>query len=158
MTLPTFPVRASPEQAARWQAAAEYEGAPSVSAWLSRLASARLRALGSCVPRMPLHWHHATFCVRERREDEGRAVTGLVAGTFGIHKDTQGAFHLVHTPTGCPLITLPTQRRCKTLAREIATFHINWTATDPAQVKGPGTDHLSIALITARQAAYGPPR
>ena len=153
----TVTVRASPEQAARWEAAAEYEGASSVAAWLAHLASVHLRELGTCVPRMPLHWHRGAFRVRERREDEGCEVVGIVAGPFGIYKDAQGYFCLVHTPTGCPLIALPRQGRCKTLAREIATFHINWTATDPAEVKGPGTDHLAVALLTARRAAYGPP-
>jgi hypothetical protein len=157
VTRPTFTVRASVDQSARWTAAAEYEGAPSVAAWLAHLASVRLRELGSCVPRMSLHWRRATFRVRERAQDEGREVAGIAAGPFGIHKDAYGAFQLVHTPTGCPLIALPRQGRCKTLARELATFHINWTATDPAEVKGPGTDHLHVALITARQAATARP-
>lgn len=156
---PAFAVRASAEQAARWTAAAEYEGAASVGAWLAHLASVRLRELGSCVPRMPLHWRRGAFRVRERPQGEDvlREVTGIVAGTFGIHKDAYGAFCLVHTPTGCSLIALPRQGRCKTLARELATLHINWTATEPAAVKGPGTDSMAIALLTARRAAYGPP-
>ena len=152
---PRFTVRASADQSVRWTAAAEYEGASSVAAWLAHLASVRLRELGTCVPRMPLHWRRATFCVRD--QEERREVAGIAAGPFGIHKDAYGAFQLVHTPTGCPLIALPRQGRCKTLARELATFHINWTATDPAEVKGPGTDSMAIALMTARRAAYGPP-
>ena len=159
MTRPTFTVRASADQSARWTAAAEYEGASSVVAWLAHLASVRLRELGTCVPRMPLHWRRGAFRVRERSEGEDvlREVEGIVAGPFGIHKDAYGAFQLVHAPTGCPLIALPQQGRCKTLARELATFHINWSATDPADVKGPGTDKMAIALITERRAAYGPP-
>lgn len=152
---PRFTVRASADQSARWTAAAEYEGASSVAAWLAHLASVRLRELGTCVPRMPLHWRHATFRVRD--QEERREVAGIAAGPFGIHKDAYGAFQLVHTPTGCPLIALPRQGRCKTLARELATFHINWTATEPAEVKGPGTDSMAIALMTARRAVYGPP-
>ena len=154
---PRFTVRASADQSARWTAAAEYEGASSVAAWLAHLASVRLRELGTCVPRMPLHWRRSTFRVRERAPDEGREVAGIAAGPFGIHKDAYGAFQLVHTPTGCPLIALPRQGRCKTLARELATFHINWSATEPAEVKGPGTDSMALALMTARRAAYGPP-
>lgn len=151
----TFKVRVSAEQAGRWQAAAEYEGARTISAWLSSLASARLRELGRYVPRMPLHWQRASFRVLER--PDGEEVEGIVAGPFGIHKDAQGTFHLVHTPTGCHLIALPKQGRCKTLARELAMCKVNWSATIPAEVIGPDTARVSIALSQARRAAYGPP-
>lgn len=154
----TFTVRATREQAERWQAAAEYEGARTVSAWLAQLASARLRDLGRWVPRMPLHWRRATFRVLERPhgEEVAREVEGLVAGPFGIHKDAQGSFHVVHVPTGCHLIALPKQGRCKTLARELAMCKVNWHTSDPMQVNGPDMPRVSIVLSQARSAAYGP--
>ena len=155
----TFRVRVSAEQAERWQAAAEYEGARAVSAWLATLASARLRELGRWVPRMPLHWRRASFRVLEcpNGEEVAREASGIVAGPFGIHKDAHGEFHLVHTPTGCHLIALPKQGRCKTLACELAMCKVNWSASVPEEVTGPENDRVASMLTVAQRAAQGPP-
>src|SRR6202035_336636 len=75
---------------------------------------------------------------------------GIVAGPFGIHKD--GSFCLVHVPTGCKLISLPKLGRCKSLARTLATFKINWKATVPEEVTGPDVDRLAVELSTVRRA------
>lgn len=154
----TFAVRAAGEQAERWQAAAEYEGARNVGTWLATLATERLRQLGRLVPRMVLRWRRDRFHVMERPETGGelqpREVAGIVGGPFGIYR--QGfvtPFHLVHTPTGCTLISLPKMGRCKSLARKLATFKIKWSATVPEEVTGPDVDRLSVELNIARRAA-----
>jgi len=66
--LPAFMVRATPEQAERWQAAAEYDGTRNVAAWLATLAAERLLQLGRSVPRMVLRWRRARFHVMRRPE------------------------------------------------------------------------------------------
>jgi hypothetical protein len=60
---------------------------------------------------------------------------------------------LVHVPTGCKLISLPKMARCKSLARELATYEINWNATVPEEVTGPDVDRLAVELATVRRAA-----
>jgi hypothetical protein len=87
----TVTVHASRQQAQRWGGAAQYDGAPSVAAWLATLATERLRYLGRYVPRLALRWRRGHFKIMERPGGKGepkpREVSGLVAGPFGIHKD-----------------------------------------------------------------------
>jgi hypothetical protein len=90
-----------------------------------------------------------------------RKVSGLVAGPFGIHKDPRDSppavFHLVHVPTGAHLVTLPLRKRCKSLARELATDKVTWDTNVPEEVNGPEMWRAQTALRDARQAAYGSP-
>jgi hypothetical protein len=165
----TFTVRATRQQAARWGGAAQYDGAPSIAAWLATLASQRLRYLGRYVPRLALRWRRARFRVMERPggvgEPQPREVSGIAAGPFGIHRDPRDTqppyrsplFHLVHVPTGRHLVELPLRKRCKSLARELATFNVDWTATDPEQVDGPEMWRARDAIGSAHHAAYGSP-
>src|SRR4029079_18994891 len=88
----TVSVRVSRQQAARWGGAAQYEGVASVGAWLASLASARLRYLGSFVPRLVLRWRRAHFNALRlpyfnAPEATLHEVNGIVAGCFGIYKD-----------------------------------------------------------------------
>jgi hypothetical protein len=161
----TFTVRATRQQAARWGGAAQYDGAPSIAAWLATLASQRLRYLGRYVPRLVLRWRRARFNIMERPggvgEPQPREVSGIAAGPFGIHKDTSehppGVFHLVHVPSGRHLVALPLRKRCKSLARELAAFRVDWSATDPERVDGPEMWRARDAIGSAHHAAYGSP-
>src|SRR6185369_9407856 len=88
----TVNVRATRQQAARWGGAAQYDGAPSIAAWLASLASARLRYLGRYVPRLALRWRRARFNALRlpyfnAPEATLHEVNGIVAGCFGIYKD-----------------------------------------------------------------------
>jgi hypothetical protein len=159
-----IPVRATRQQAARWGGAAQFEGASSIAAWLSSLATARLRQLGRFIPRMVLRWRRARFNVMERPGGVGdpqpREVSGIVAGPFGIHKRSSAeppvhvVFHLVHVPTGAHLVELPLRKRCKSLARELATFRVDWQATEPEEVTGPEMTRAREAIRSAHRAAY----
>jgi hypothetical protein len=161
----TFTVRATRQQAARWGGAAQYDGAPSIAAWLATLATERLRYLGRFVPRLALRWRRARFRVMERPggigEPQPREVSGIAAGPFGIHKDPSErppvAFHLVHIPSGRHLVALPLRKRCKSLARELAAFRVDWSATDPERVDGPEMWRARDAIGSAHHAAYGSP-
>jgi hypothetical protein len=62
----TVTVRATRQQAARWGGAAQHDGAASVGAWLSGLATERLRYLGRFVPRLALRWQRGRFNLMER--------------------------------------------------------------------------------------------
>ena len=88
-------------------------------------------------------------------------VSGLVAGPFGIHKDPRdfppAVFHLVHVPTGAHLVTLPLRKRCKSLARELATYRVTWDTAVPEEVNGPEMWRAQTAIRDASNAAYGSP-
>jgi hypothetical protein len=165
----TVNVRATRQQAARWGGAAQYDGAPSIGAWLATLATERLRYLGTRVPRLALHWRRGCFNISVRSEWNGptnpQEVSGLVAGPFGIHRDFPDRdpparpplFHLVHVPTGCHLVALRRRKRCKLLAREIAKFKVDWNATDPEKMTGPEMWKVRDAVNSARRVDFGPP-
>ena len=70
---------------------------------------------------------------------------------------TPPLFHLVHVPTGSHLAKLPLRKRCKTLARELATFKVNWDASVPDEVPGPEWSRALDAIRRANGAAHGSP-
>jgi hypothetical protein len=164
-------VRVSRQRLARWGGAAQYEGAPNVAVWLPRLATERLRHLGSYVPRLMLRWQRCRFkALRlpsfDAKEAVLQEVAGIVAGPFGIYKDPReplpgprlpAVFHLVHVPTGSHLAKLPLRRSCKNLARELATFKVNWDTSVPEEVTGPEMWKAQDAIRRAQTAAYGSP-
>ena len=165
-----FTVRATPQQAARWGGAAQHDGARNVGAWLASLASARLRDLGRYVPRIALRWRRAHFNALRlpyfnAPEATLHEVNGIVAGPFGIYKDEDDGlrprrpptFHLVHVPTGSHLANLPLRKRCKTLARELGTYRVNWDASVPEEVPGPEWSNALSAIHRANGTAYGSP-
>jgi len=51
----------------------------------------------------------------------------------------------------------PTAGACKSLARELATFKVEWQASEPEQVDGPEMWRAQDAIRTAHRAAYDPP-
>jgi hypothetical protein len=167
----TVTVRASRQQLARWGGAAQYEGAASIGAWLASLASARLRYLGSFVPRLVLRWRRSPFNALRlpyfnAPEATLHEVSGIVAGPFGIYKDPREplpgpepppVFHLVHVPTGSHLAKLPLRKRCKSLARELATYRVTWDTAVPEEVTGPEMWKVHSAIRQAQTAAYGSP-
>src|SRR5262249_52867588 len=90
----TVAVRVSRQRLARWRGAAHHGGAPSAAAWLSRLATERLRHLGRYVPRRVLRWRRSRFKALRlpyfnAPEATLQDVSGLVAGPFGIYKDRE---------------------------------------------------------------------
>jgi hypothetical protein len=149
----TITIRPTQEQAERWRAAAQYDGARSVGTWLASLAAERLRYLGRYVPRMPLVWRPGRFRLRKPDGSEGEEVAGIVAGPFGVSRNDE-SFTLTHVPTGCRLATLTQQRRCKFLARELAGLRVDWKATDPEAVNGPDMRKAWDAIYAARRSAY----
>ena len=166
-----FTVRATPQQAARWGGAAQHDGARNVGAWLAPLASERLRYLGRYVPRMVLRWRRAHFNALRlpyfnAPEATLHEVNGIVAGCFGIYKDQEDedlrprmppTFHLVHVPTGSHLAKLRRRKECKTLARELAMFKVNWQTSVPEEVPGPEWSRALDAISRANRTAYGSP-
>ncbi len=162
----TITVHASRQQAQRWGGAAQYEGAPSVAAWLAILATERLRHLGRFVPRLALRWQRSRFKALRlphygAKEATLQDVAGIVGGPFGVYKDPSehppGVFHLVHLPTGSHLAKLPLRKRCKSLARELATYRVNWDTSVPEKVTGPEMWKVQSAIRQAQTAAYGSP-
>ncbi|HEV7518687.1 MAG TPA: hypothetical protein VGR07_20515 [Thermoanaerobaculia bacterium] len=93
-------------------------------------------------------------------------VNGIVAGPFGIYKDREDedlrprmppSFNLVHVPTGSHLAKLSLRKSCKTLARELGTYRVNWDATVPDEVPGPEWSRALDAIHRANGTAYGSP-
>src|SRR6476646_4991800 len=167
----TVTVHATRQQLARWGGAAQHDGARNVGAWLASLATERLRHLGRFVPRMALRWRRAHFNALRlpyfnAPEATLHEVNGIVAGPFGIYRDEEDedlrprrppTFNLVHVPTGSHLAKLPLRKRCKTLARELRTYRVNWDASVPEEVPGPEWSRALAAIHRANGTAYGSP-
>jgi hypothetical protein len=152
-----FIARATPEQAARWEAVAKYQGHRTVGAWLGTLATEKLREVGKLLPHKPLVWHRGIFTAVERvtpAGEETKRVTGWLAGPFGIYKDLR-YFTLIHAPTGRKLCSVHLLRDCKAIARQLAALkRMAWEETDPYKVVG--ADAVYAQGIIER--AGGPPR
>ena len=161
-----FIVRATPRQAARWEAIARYQGHRTVGAWLGALATEKTRQLGKLVPTRPLAWHRGIFnaLVTDLHAVPvgvvTRRVSGWIADVFGIYRDPgSGCFTLAHVPTGRQLCALPRLRDCKAVARRLAVLpKMAWEETDPEKVTGTDgpTAHAIIEQARAAAGERGP--
>jgi hypothetical protein len=97
----SFTVRATTEQAARWNRAAEAEGHRSAGTWLAAAADAYLKVRARAGLPLPLAWRHGRFRVRL---DDGTEpeLRGWVSLPFGIFRGN-GAGPGQH---GCHVYTL----------------------------------------------------
>jgi hypothetical protein len=110
----SYTVRASQEQAIRWNRAAEAEGHRSAGTWLAVAADTYLRVRAKAGIPLPLAWRHGAFHVRLEDGAEPR-VRGWVAPPFGLyHGSPEGA--IPHGSTHCySLVYLPALRIVATL-------------------------------------------
>ena len=156
-----FIVRASPRQAARWEAIAKFQGHRTVGSWLGTLATEKVRQLGKLVPHRPLAWHRGIFnaIAMDLQAVPGgpgaRRVSGWISGVFGIYGDPgAGSFALVHVPTGRQLCGLPRLKDCKAVAQRLAALpRVDWQATDAEKVMGPDGPTAGAIIAEARRAA-----
>jgi len=105
----SFTVRATTDQAARWNRAAEAEGHRSAGTWLAAAADAYLRVRAKAGMPLPLAWRLGRFPVRL---DDGTApeVRGSVSPPFGVfHGSSEGP--IPHGSTHCyALVYVPDRR------------------------------------------------
>jgi len=126
----SFTVRASQEQAIRWNRAAEAEGHRSAGTWLAAAADAYLRVRAKAGLPLPLAWRHGAFLVRLEDGAEPR-VRGWVAPPFGLYRGSpegpipHGSTHLyslAYLPEGRIVATFRRAAQCKALASELAAI------------------------------------
>lgn len=154
-------VRASPRQAARWEAIAKYQGHRTVGSWLATLATERVRQIGKLVPHRPLAWHRGIFAAITMdlkavpAGPVARRVSGWIADVFGVYGDPgAGCFALVHVPTGRQLCALPRLKDCKAVAQRLAALRkVDWEATDPEKVMGSDGPTAGAIIAEARRSA-----
>lgn len=123
----SFHVRASQEQSARWNRAAEAEGCASVGSWLALAADAYLKARARAGLPLRLVWSKGQ--VRVDLEDGSTVdLKGWRSRPFGFYRgDLTGpgrrgrhAYTLVYLPDRRPLATFRYAGHCKSLAAELA--------------------------------------
>ncbi len=127
MKTASFTVRATTDQAARWNRAAEAEGHRSAGTWLACAADAYLRVRAKAGMPLPLAWRHGHFRVRldDGAEPELRGWvsppfgifrgTGRGAGQYGCH-----AYTLAYLPTLRIVATFKYAKHGRALAAELA--------------------------------------
>ncbi|HEX3530568.1 MAG TPA: hypothetical protein VH988_26195 [Thermoanaerobaculia bacterium] len=128
MKTASFTVRASTDQALRWNRAAEAEGHRSAGTWLACAADAYLKVRAKAGMPLPLAWRHGRLFVRLEDGTEPE-LRGWVSLPFGIFHGSpegpipQGSTHLyslVYLPARRIVATFRTAGHCRALAAELA--------------------------------------
>ena len=123
----SFTVRATTEQALRFNRAAQAEGYASTGAWLGTAADAYLKMRARAGLPLPLVWGKGR--VRVDLEDGSTVdLKGWRARPFGFYRGNPSgpglkgrhAFTLVYLPDRRPLATFRYAGQCKALAAELA--------------------------------------
>jgi len=121
----SFHVRASSEQATRWNRAAEAEGHRSAGTWLAYAADAYLKVRAKAGLPLPLAWRR--FGRFEVYLDSGKAtVRGPISPPFAAFRgDSEGPdrrsnrHSLVYLPEARIVATVRSSRQAKALAAEL---------------------------------------
>jgi hypothetical protein len=123
----SYTVRASQEQAIRWNRAAEAEGHRSAGTWLAYAADAYLKVRAKAGLPLPLAWQRYGRFRVILMDDSEVEVRGVLSPPFGIFQGNavgpNGNLRrtLVHLPTRRVIATLRTSAQCRALASELAT-------------------------------------
>jgi hypothetical protein len=122
----SFTVRASQEQAIRWNRAAEAEGHRSAGTWLAAAADAYLKVRAKAGLPLPLAWRRGICLVRlEGREERVRGYASppffAFRGTATGQNRMSNQFTLTRQADGEIVATLATYAQCRALASELAT-------------------------------------
>lgn len=148
----TFTVRAFPDQAARWEAAARVQSGASVGDWLGEIADSYLKDITKSGKPLPLKWQRSWFQVlmqldtwKEAREVE---VSGRASGPFAVFRGSARGlaeapyfcYSLVHRPTRRIIGTFGRRKDCEMLASELMPLRVDWEETDPKKVVGGAPD------------------
>jgi len=136
----SFTVRASQEQAIRWNRAAEAEGHRSAGTWLAAAADAYLKVRAKAGLPLPLAWRrYGHFTVRLEGGEEV-SIRGQVSPPFAAYQGNSGGYNrrcnfytLVYTPDARIIATLKTFRQAKALASELATVLLRGDPPPPPE-------------------------
>jgi hypothetical protein len=138
-----YTVRATQEQAIRWNRAASAEGHRSTGPWLGMAADAYLKVRARAGNPLPLAWHRRRFSVLLENGEEV-SVNGHVSPPFGSFSGTEegpAAYAgrrrhvLVYLPGKRVIATLKSHRQCKALASELAPVYARDDATTAGVVE-----------------------
>ena len=130
MKTASYTVRATTDQAVRWNRAAEAEGHRSAGTWLAYAADAYLKVRAKAGLPLPLAWRR--FGRFEVYLESGKAtVRGPISPPFaGFRGDAEGPnqssrrYSLVYLPEARIVATLANGRQAKALAAELAVVLI----------------------------------
>jgi hypothetical protein len=159
LKISTFTVRASRDEATRWEAIAKHQGHRTVGHWLAKLAENESRRVGELVPRNPLVWRRGRFKAtapdpRFAPATVEREVYGWVAGPFGIYRQAGKPrfFVLVHVPSKVNLCHLRRGLDCREIARQLSALpFINWNKVEPERVADEGKRAAEAILDVSRR-------
>ena len=127
MKTASYHVRASQEQAIRWNRAAEAEGHRSAGTWLAAAADAYLKVRARAGLPLPLAWRHGHFRVRLEDGSEPE-LRGWMAPPFGIFRGSAAGvtaagsklYTLVYRPDRRTVATFRYAQQARALASELA--------------------------------------
>lgn len=154
-----FTVRAFPDQAERWEAAAAIQSGLPVGEWLGETADAYLQDITKSGKPLPLKWYGTSFGVlihlNSWKEPRAIEVRGRASGPFAVFR---GSYHglaepphlcysLVHRPSLRIIGTFPRQKDCMMLAAELAPLRINWEEEDAEKIIPGAPDEKRVQEI-----------
>ena len=134
-----FNVRASQEQAHRWQRATEADGYRSVGSWLAWAADSFLKARARAALPVPLAWSLGSFPVV--LDGSERLVRGWLSPPFYIYRGNKAGRsypgrHLYTLCHGSRVVaTMKAAKQCRQLASELAPFVVRDEAKASALVE-----------------------
>lgn len=151
----TFTVRASQDEAGRWEAIAKYQGHQTVGAWLAKLAVRESQRVGKLAPREPLVWRRGTFRAiapdpRFAPAEVDRLVSGWIAGPFGVYRQAgKPRFYvLTHIPSRTPLVAMRRNLDCREIARQLSALPgMNWSDSEPERDAGEASEEAAKAIL-----------
>ena len=140
MKVASFTVRASQEQAIRWNRAAAAEGFQATGQWIARAVDAYLRVRAKAGLPLPLAWRRfGRFPVRLENGEEV-AIRGAISPPFGVYRgDAEGPKRtgrhhcLVYIPERRIVASLRSSRQAKALAAELAPVLIRGDPLTPPE-------------------------
>ena len=145
MKTASFHVRATTEQAALWNRAAQAEGHRSAGTWLAAAADSYLKVRARAGLPLPLAWRKGRLSVA-LSTGEAVEVWGKVAPPFGYYPGTDARlypgfgkryFTLLYMPSAKLIATFQYTGQCKALASELARLWVRWGGSEPTEDPAP---------------------
>ncbi len=131
MKTASFTVRATTDQATRWNRAAEAEGHRSAGTWLACAADAYLKVRAKAGLPLPLAWRRFGRFLVHLESGEEVTIRGAISPPFGTFRGgAEGPrrggrlFSLVYLPEKRIVASLYSARQAKALAAELAVVLI----------------------------------
>ncbi len=149
VTVASYTVRATMEQATRWNRQSTADGHRAVGTWLAEAVDTYMKVRARAGRPLPLAWHHGVLpLVVLSTGGELRNVRGMISPPFG-HFRGSGAgpcriagWTLLYLPTGRIIASVRTSKQAKELAAELAPVYVR----DEATALGIAERHMREAM------------